>query len=110
MKHSLREGAGDMSTATAHRAQNHSTTKSPPRERQVVVVGAGPAGVSAALALKDAGARPLVVDGGNRVGSSWRGRYDRLRLNSPRPLSHLPGRRFPKGTPMFPTRDQVAEH
>lgn len=79
-------------------------------ERQVVVVGAGPAGVSAALALKDAGLRPLVLDQADRVGSSWRRRYDRLRLNSSRPLSHLPDRRFPKGTPMFPSRDHLVEH
>jgi cation diffusion facilitator CzcD-associated flavoprotein CzcO len=79
-------------------------------ERQVVVVGAGPAGVSAALALKDAGLQPLVLDQADQVGSSWRRRYDRLRLNTCRFLSHLPDRRFPKGTPMFPSRDQVIEH
>jgi cation diffusion facilitator CzcD-associated flavoprotein CzcO len=79
-------------------------------EREVVVVGAGPAGVGSALALKDAGVRPLVVDRADQVGSSWRARYDRLRLNTSRPFSHLPGRRFPKGTPMFPTRDQLIDH
>ena len=79
-------------------------------EHQVVVVGAGPAGLSAGLALKDRGIRPLVVDQADRIGSSWRTRYDRLRLNTSRPFSHLPDRRFPKGTPMFPTRDQLLEH
>ena len=79
-------------------------------ERDVVVVGAGQAGIASALALKDRGVRSLVVDQADEVASSWRGRYDRLRLNTCRPFSHLPGRRFPKGTPMFPTRDQVAEH
>ena len=79
-------------------------------DRQVVVVGAGPSGVSAALALKDVGIRPLLVDRANAVGASWRSRYDRLRLNTCRPFSHLPDRPFPKGTPMFPTRDQVVEH
>ena len=79
-------------------------------DRQVVVIGAGPAGLSAGLALKDRGLRPLVVDRADRVGSSWRARYDRLRLNTCRPFSHLPGRRYPKGTPMFPSRDEVVEH
>jgi cation diffusion facilitator CzcD-associated flavoprotein CzcO len=79
-------------------------------EGQVVVVGAGPAGIAAALALKDAGIRPLVIDRAEQVGSSWRRRYDRLRLNTCRPFSHLPDRPFPRGTPMFPTRDQVIAH
>jgi Pyridine nucleotide-disulphide oxidoreductase len=79
-------------------------------ERQVVVLGAGPAGLAAALALKDGGVEPLVLDRSDVVASSWRARYDRLRLNACRPLSHLPRRRFPKGTPMFPTRDQVVEY
>src|SRR3954451_20228562 len=76
----------------------------------VVVVGAGPSGIASALALKDIGIRPLVVDRAEQVAASWRGRYDRLRLNTCRPFSHLPDRRFPRGTPMFPTRDQLVEH
>ncbi len=79
-------------------------------ERHVVIVGAGPAGIAAAVALKDRGLRPIVVDQAESVASSWRRRYDRLRLNTCRPLSHLPKRRFPKGTPMFPSRDQLIEH
>ena len=38
------------------------------------------------------------------------GRYDRLKLNTGRPFSHLPNRRYPKGTPMFPSRDEVVAH
>lgn len=76
----------------------------------VVVVGAGAAGLSAALALKDLGVRSLVLERADSVASSWRGRYDRLRLNSPRRFSHLPDRPFAKGTPTFPTRDQLIAH
>jgi cation diffusion facilitator CzcD-associated flavoprotein CzcO len=78
--------------------------------RDVTIIGAGPAGVSAAVALKDRGATPLLVDRAAHVGASWRTRYDRLKLNTGRQFSHLPGRRYPKGTPTFPTRDQVIDH
>jgi cation diffusion facilitator CzcD-associated flavoprotein CzcO len=80
------------------------------REAQVVVIGAGPAGVAAAVALKDRRLRPVVIDRAEEVASAWRTRYDRLRLNTCRPFSHLPGRKFPKGTPMFASRDQLVEH
>jgi cation diffusion facilitator CzcD-associated flavoprotein CzcO len=77
---------------------------------QVAIIGAGPAGISAALSLHDRGLRPLLIDRADDVGASWRRRYDRLKLNTGRPFSHLPGRPYPKGTPMFPTRDQVVAH
>jgi cation diffusion facilitator CzcD-associated flavoprotein CzcO len=77
---------------------------------QVVVIGAGPAGVAAAVALKDRRLRPVLIDRSEDVASAWRARYDRLRLNTCRPYSHLPGRRFAKGTPMFPSRDQLVDH
>lgn len=76
----------------------------------VVIVGAGAAGVSVALVAGRLGLCPLVVDRAPEVGAAWRGRYDRLRLNTSRPFSHLPGRRFPRGTPLFPTRDQLVAH
>ena len=79
-------------------------------ERQVVIVGGGPSGLAAALALKDVGVLSVVLEKAEQVASSWRGRYDRLRLNTCRPFSHLPDRKFPKGTPMFPSRDQLVEH
>ena len=76
-------------------------------ERRVVVIGAGQGGIATAVALKDAGLQSLVLDRADRLAAAWRGRYDRLRLNSCRWFSHLPGRRYPKGTPLFPARDDV---
>ena len=76
----------------------------------IAVIGAGPAGVSVALSLRDRGLRPLLIDRADHVASSWRGRYDRLKLNTGRPFSHLPKRPYPKGTAMFPTRDEVVAH
>ena len=77
---------------------------------QVTIVGAGPAGVSTAVALRDRGIDSTLLERAEHVGASWRGRYDRLRLNTGRQFSHLPNRRYPKGTPTFPTRDQMVEH
>ena len=77
---------------------------------RVIVIGAGPAGIASALALKDAGLAPLVLDRADQVASTWRSRYDGLRLNTWRRFSHLPDRPFPKGSPTFPTRDQLIEH
>lgn len=79
-------------------------------EHHAVIVGAGPAGIAMALSLRDRGIRPLVVDRAGEIASSWRARYDRLKLNTSRSFSHLPGRPYPKGTPLFPTRDHLIEH
>jgi cation diffusion facilitator CzcD-associated flavoprotein CzcO len=79
-------------------------------EHEVVIVGAGPAGIATALSLRDRGVHPLLIDQADEVASSWRSRYDRLKLNTGRPFSHLPNRRYPKGTPMFPSRDEVVDH
>src|SRR3954469_15169919 len=79
-------------------------------EFQLTIVGAGPAGVATAVALRDRGIKPLLLERAPHVGASWRTRYDRLKLNTGRQFSHLPGRSYPKGTPTFPTRDQLIEH
>ena len=44
--------------------------------RDIAVIGAGPAGVSMALSLRDRGIRPLLIDRADHVASSWRSRYD----------------------------------
>ena len=79
-------------------------------EHRVAIIGAGTSGVAAAVALADRGIESLLIDRADRIGSSWHSRYDRLRLNTGRQFSHLPHRRYPKGTPTFPTRGQVIEH
>jgi len=71
------------------------------------VIGAGPAGLSSAAELGRRGLPVLVLERADAIGASWRGRYDRLRLNSSRPFSKLPGARYARGTGIFPTRDQM---
>ena len=79
-------------------------------ENQVVVVGAGTAGLAVALCLSDLSIPSVVLERGDGVGAAWRSRYDRLRLNTGQRYSHLPKRPYPKGTPVFPTRDQIVSH
>jgi cation diffusion facilitator CzcD-associated flavoprotein CzcO len=79
-------------------------------EARVVVVGAGPAGLASAAELGRRGVSVTVLERSDAIASSWRGRYDRLRLNSSRPFSKLPGGRYPRGTPMFPSRDEVVSY
>jgi cation diffusion facilitator CzcD-associated flavoprotein CzcO len=77
---------------------------------QVVIVGAGPSGIAAAVSLRDRGLRPLLLDQAEEVAASWRARYDRLKLNTGRDYSHLPGRPYPTGTLAYPSRADVVEH
>jgi cation diffusion facilitator CzcD-associated flavoprotein CzcO len=73
-----------------------------------LVVGAGPAGLAAAAELGRVGVPALVLERADAIGASWRGRYDRLRLNTSRMTSKLPGTRYAAGTGLFPTRDEFA--
>jgi cation diffusion facilitator CzcD-associated flavoprotein CzcO len=77
---------------------------------KTVVIGAGPAGLATAAELRRRGVPVLVLERSGTVASSWRNRYDRLRLNSSRPFSKLPGAKYPRGTGIFPTRDQVVDY
>jgi cation diffusion facilitator CzcD-associated flavoprotein CzcO len=79
-------------------------------EGRVVVVGAGPAGLASAAELGRRGISVTVLERASAIASSWRGRYDRLRLNSSRPFSTLPGGRYARGTPTFPSRDEVVSY
>jgi len=56
---------------------------------QVLIIGAGQAGLAVANALKNLGIDSLVVDRNMRVGDSWRHRYRSLTLFTPRSLSAL---------------------
>jgi cation diffusion facilitator CzcD-associated flavoprotein CzcO len=79
-------------------------------DRKVVVVGAGPAGLAAAAELRRAGIESVVLEKEDTIASSWRRRYDRLRLNTSRLNSKLPGSRYPRGTPLFPSRDDIVKY
>ena len=71
----------------------------------VAVVGAGPAGLAAAGALKRLGVNAMVFERAHDVAAAWRTRHDHLRLNTHRALSHQPGMRIPRSCGPYPSRD-----
>jgi NADPH-dependent 2,4-dienoyl-CoA reductase/sulfur reductase-like enzyme len=75
-----------------------------------VVIGAGPAGLASAAELRRRGVPVVVLDQADAIGSSWRGRYDRLRLNTSRWFAKLPGGRYARGTGTFPSRDEMVAY
>ncbi|WP_088626059.1 NAD(P)/FAD-dependent oxidoreductase [Oceanicola sp. 22II-s10i] len=79
-------------------------------DAEVIVVGAGPAGLACAAMLKARGLDPLVLERSNRVANSWRYHYDRLHLHTHRNRSGLPGLPMPQSYPKYPSRDQVIEY
>jgi cation diffusion facilitator CzcD-associated flavoprotein CzcO len=79
-------------------------------DADVLVVGAGPAGLAVAACLRRRGVDVLVVDRGTAVGDSWRARYDRLHLHTPRVQSGLPGLPIPRRFGRWVARDDVADY
>src|SRR4051795_5819821 len=79
-------------------------------ENDVLVLGAGPAGLAVAGCLVTRGVPTAVLDAGTAVGDSWRQRYDRLHLHTPRIQSGLPGLRPPRSGGRWLAKDDYAAY
>src|SRR6266545_4491624 len=81
------------------------------RERhETVIVGGGQAGLSVGYHLKRAGRPFVILDRGQRIGDSWRSRWDSLKLYSPASRDGLPGMRFPAPRTAYPNKGQMADY
>ncbi len=80
------------------------------RTADVIVIGAGPAGLAASYELARAGMDHAVLERGDTVGYSWTRLYDSLVLHTGKHLSALPGLSYPRGTPLFPTRTDFLDY
>jgi putative flavoprotein involved in K+ transport len=76
----------------------------------VLVVGAGQAGLAMGYELAQRDLRFQIVDSGAEIGSAWRSRWDSLRLFTSGRYDSLPGLPFPGPPDAYPGKDQVAEY
>jgi putative flavoprotein involved in K+ transport len=86
----------------------HTTT--PVQQHETVVIGGGQAGLAIGYFLAELGRPFVILDANPRVGDSWRGRWDSMRLFTPARRDGLPGMRFPARKHSFPSRDAMADY
>jgi cation diffusion facilitator CzcD-associated flavoprotein CzcO len=77
-------------------------------DTEIIIVGGGAAGLSAAGALRRRGRDPIVLEKLARVGDVWARRYDRLRLHTVySSLAHYP---LPRRSSKYPSKDEYAAY
>ncbi|MCM3390296.1 flavin-containing monooxygenase [Ureibacillus chungkukjangi] len=76
----------------------------------VVIIGAGQAGLSMGYFLKKSNLSFLLLDKSASIGESWKERYDSLTLFTPRSNSSLPGFKLDGIEKIYPTKDEMAEY
>ncbi len=96
--------------STESRVASAERTGGPGRVVDVLVIGAGQAGLGVAYWLRRLSYLQVLVVDEQPVGQSWLERWDSLRLFTPRRFSALPGLRFPDGATRSPSRMEMAQY
>ncbi len=81
--------------------------RAPSADYEVVVIGAGQAGLAMGYYLARQGRRFIISERGDSIAPAWRERWDSLTLFTPRRYSSLPGLPFSGDPDSYPTRDDV---
>jgi cation diffusion facilitator CzcD-associated flavoprotein CzcO len=76
----------------------------------VVVIGSGQAGLSAAYHLQRRGMSFIVFDANARAGGAWQHRWESLTMNTVNGIFDLPGMALPDVTPEEPSRDAIPRY
>ena len=75
-----------------------------------VVIGAGQSGLSVGYYLAGTGVPFVILEANDRVGDTWRRRWDSLKLFTPARFDGLVGKPFPAPPGSFPTKDAMADY
>lgn len=86
--------------------------KPPPSDApyDVIVIGAGQAGLAVGYFLRRTNLRFAILDGEPEPGGAWRHGWDSLKLFSPAQWSSLPGWPMPAESEGYPKRDDVVAY
>lgn len=76
----------------------------------VIIIGAGQAGLSMGYFLRNTGLSFLILDRLSEVGEVWKKRYNSLTLFTPRMYSSLPGLKLIGNHQEFPTKNEIADY
>lgn len=77
---------------------------------ETIIIGGGQAGLATGYQLATRNRPFLILDGNERIGDSWRRRWDSLRLFTPARYDSLPGMSFPGPAHSYPTKDETADY
>jgi putative flavoprotein involved in K+ transport len=77
---------------------------------ETIVIGGGQAGLAVGFYLRRQNLPFVILDANERIGDSWRKRWDSLRLFSPARYDGLDGMPFPGPGFTFVTKDQMADY
>jgi putative flavoprotein involved in K+ transport len=103
-------GLGVSAAAASIANEPREAAASVPEQVEVVVIGAGQAGLSVGYFLARHGVPFVILDANARVGDSWRSRWDSLRLFTAARYDGLVGMPFPAPALSFPTKDDMADY
>lgn len=81
-----------------------------PESVETVVIGAGQAGLSVGYHLARRGRRFVILEANERIGDSWRNRWDSLKLFTAARFDSLDGMLNPVPAGAFPTKDEMADY
>ncbi len=77
---------------------------------ETVIIGGGQAGLAVGYHLVRRDRPCVILDANERIGDSWRTRWESLRLFTPARYSGLPGWRMPVPASSYPSKDEVADY